>query len=226
MLCQPVQACSGPEALPSLVQPSPAFSSWLQSDQGLGALPSCPEAQGDCPSFRNLPREVQGPGALTVPRDVPRKSTWPYPIPAHRNCAQAEKQCLKTPGKILSWTFYFFYLTFKSKSLVFTFVSQEVSHIGFLLPVSHVCLQIAFPVSHIDFTISLNFDNLIVKWNWGLICGWTTATLCLVWTNIPLFSMDFYGKPEIFLKHLKEKKKKFLKAFVCMIGLWLFFRIA
>ena len=82
---------------------------------------------------------------------------------------------------------------------------QEVSHIGFLLPVSHVCLQIAFPVSHIGFTISPNFDNLTVKWNWRLICGWITATLCLVWANIPLFPIDFNGKLEIFLKHLKKK---------------------
>ena len=37
-------------------------------------------------------------------------------------------------------------------------MSQEVSRIGFLLPVSHVCLQIAFPVSHIGFTISPNFN--------------------------------------------------------------------
>ena len=88
-------------------------------------------------------------------------------------------------------------------------MSQEVSHIGFLLPVSHVCLQIAFPVSHIGFTISPNFDNLTVKWNWRLICGWITATLHLVWANIPHFPIDFNGKPEIFLKHLK--KKFFLK---------------
>ena len=108
--------------------------------------------------------------------------------------------------KTLSWTFYFFYLTFKSKNLVFTVVSQEVSHIRFLLPVSHVCLQIAFPVSHIGFTISPNFDNLTVKWNWRLICGWISATLCLVWANIPLSPIDFNGKPEIFLKHLKKKK--------------------
>ena len=56
--------CSGPEDLPSLVQPSPAFSSRLQPGQGLGALPSCPEAQGECLSFRELPREVTGPRSL------------------------------------------------------------------------------------------------------------------------------------------------------------------
>ena len=43
VLYQPVQACSGPEALP---------------------LPSCPEAQGECLSFRELPREVTGPRSL------------------------------------------------------------------------------------------------------------------------------------------------------------------
>ena len=64
VLYKPVQACSGPEALPSHVQPSPAFSSWLQPGQGPGALPSCPEAQGECLSFRELPREVTEPRSL------------------------------------------------------------------------------------------------------------------------------------------------------------------
>ena len=91
---------------------------------------------------------------------------------------------------------------------------QEVSHIGFLLPVSHVCLQIAFPVSHIGFTISPNFDNLTVKWNWRLIYGWITATLCGM-GQYTLFPIDFNGKPEIFLKHLQKKKKYFVWACVC-----------
>ena len=44
--------------------------------------------------------------------------------------------------------------------------------------------------------------------------------LLCVWygTNIPLFPIDFNGKPEIFLKHLK--KKNFFKGMcVCVIGL-------
>ena len=45
----------------SLVQPSPAFSSWFQPGQGPGALPSCPEVQGECLAFRELPREVTRP---------------------------------------------------------------------------------------------------------------------------------------------------------------------
>ena len=64
VLYQPDQVCSGPEALPSLVQPCPAFSSRLQPGQGLGALPTCPEAQGECLSFRELSREVTGPRSL------------------------------------------------------------------------------------------------------------------------------------------------------------------
>ena len=154
----------------------------------------CPAAQRPRESAYHsgsFPEKLQGPGALTVPRDVPRRSTWPYSPPSHWNCAQAEKLHIysvwKHLEKTLSWTFHFFYLTFKSKSLVFTFVSQEVSHIGFLIPVNHICLQIAFPVSHIGFTISPNFDNFTVKWNWRLICGWITATLCLVWVNIHFF---------------------------------------
>ena len=61
---RPVQAKRPCPSLSSLPQPSPAFSSWLQSGQGLGALPSCPEAQGECLSFRELPREVTGPKSL------------------------------------------------------------------------------------------------------------------------------------------------------------------
>ena len=84
-------------------------------------------------------------------------------------------------------------------------MSQEVSHIGFLLPVSHVCLQISFPVSHIGFTISSNFDNLIGNEIERLLCSWITVTLFVVQVNIPFFPIDFNGKPEIFLKHLKKK---------------------
>ena len=40
---------------------------------------------------RSFLEKLQLPGALTVPRDILRRSTWPYSPPAHRNCAQAEK---------------------------------------------------------------------------------------------------------------------------------------
>ena len=64
-LCQSVVPASpGLFRSRGLIQPSPAFSSWLQPGQGLGALPSCPEAQGECLSFRELPREVTGPRSL------------------------------------------------------------------------------------------------------------------------------------------------------------------
>ena len=209
-----VSECCARQFRPVQAQrPCPALSSLLQ------LTPARPGPR----SLAQLPR---GPGRVPIVQGASQRSyraqePWQCPgmclggahghihlqpigtVPRLKNCKYAE--CLKTPGKTLSWTFYFFYLTFKSKSLVFTFVSQEVSHIGFLLPVSHVCLQIAFPVSHIGFTISPNFDNLTVKWKWRLICGWITATLCLVWVNIPLFPIDFNGKPEIFLKHLKKK---------------------
>ena len=83
-------------------------------------------------------------------------------------------------------------------------MSQEVSHLGFLLPVSHVCLQIAFPLSHIGFTISLNFYNSNVKLIWGLVCGLIQLTLCMVWANIHFFPIDFNGELQLFLKHLKN----------------------
>ena len=92
---------------------------------------------------------------------------------------------------------------------------QEVSHIGFPLPVSHVCLQIAFPVSHIGFTISSNFYNFNVKGNWRLICSWITATLKWYIGSYTLLPIDFNGKLEIFLKHLKKKKIFCVCACVC-----------
>ena len=75
-------------AFPSLLQPSPADSSQARAQE------PCPAAQRPRQSAYHsgsFPEKLQGPGALTVPRDVPRRSTWPYPPPAHRNCAQAEK---------------------------------------------------------------------------------------------------------------------------------------
>ena len=60
VLCVP-ECQSRPVWPRSLVQPSPAFSSWFQPGQGLGALPSCPEVQGECLAFRQLPREVTRP---------------------------------------------------------------------------------------------------------------------------------------------------------------------
>ena len=75
-----------------LAQPCPAFPSLLQltsARPGPRSLAQRPrESAYHSGSF---PEKLQGPGALTVPRDVPRRSTWPYSPPAHRNCAQAEK---------------------------------------------------------------------------------------------------------------------------------------
>ena len=83
-----VQAQRPCPALSSLPQPSPADSSQARAQE------PCPAAQRPRESaYRSgsFPEKLQGPGALTVPRDVPRRSTWPYSPPAHRNCAQAEK---------------------------------------------------------------------------------------------------------------------------------------
>ena len=59
-----VPASSGLFRPRGLAQPCPAFPSLLQPGQGPGALLSCPEAQGECLSFRELPREVTGPRSL------------------------------------------------------------------------------------------------------------------------------------------------------------------
>ena len=96
---RPVQAQRPCPALSSLPQPSPADSSQARAQE------PCPAAQRPRESVYHsgsFPEKLQGPGALTVPRDVSRRSTWPYPSSAHRNCAQTEKQCLRTPGKTLS----------------------------------------------------------------------------------------------------------------------------
>ena len=88
---RPVQAQRPCPAFPSLLQLTPA----RPGPRSLAQLP------------RGLRRvliiqgALQGPGALTVPRDVPRRSTWPYPPPAHRNCAQAEKLHIYSVWKYL-----------------------------------------------------------------------------------------------------------------------------
>ena len=85
---RPVQAQRPCPALSSLPQPSPADSSQARAQE------PCPVAQMPRESIYrsgSFLEKLQGPGALTVPRDVPRRSTWPYSPPAHRNCAQAEK---------------------------------------------------------------------------------------------------------------------------------------
>ena len=69
VFCQPIQACSGPEALSSLNHTSPADSSQVRAQE------PCPAAQRPRESAYcsgSLPEKLQGPGALTVSRDVPR----------------------------------------------------------------------------------------------------------------------------------------------------------
>ena len=55
---RPVQPQRPCPALSSLPQPSPADSSQASTKE------PCPEAQGECLSFRELPREVTGPRSL------------------------------------------------------------------------------------------------------------------------------------------------------------------
>ena len=101
VLCQPVQACSGPEALFSLPQPSSADSIQVRAQE------PCPAVQRPRESAYHpgrFPEKLQGRGALTVPRDVPRRSTWPGSPPAHTNCAQDENtwfsMCFDTLQKL------------------------------------------------------------------------------------------------------------------------------
>ena len=85
---RPVQAQRPCPALSSLPQPSPADSSQVRAQKPCPAAKRPRESAYHSGSFLE---KLQGPGALTVPRDVPRRSKWPYSPPTHRNCAQVEK---------------------------------------------------------------------------------------------------------------------------------------
>ena len=85
---RPVQAQRPCPALSSLPQLSPADSSQARAQKPCPATQRPRESAYHSGGFLE---KLQGPAALTVPRDVPRRSTWPYPSLAHRNCAQAEK---------------------------------------------------------------------------------------------------------------------------------------
>ena len=92
VLCHPVQACSGPEALPSLVQPSqpsPADSSQARAQEPCPAAQRPRESAYHSGSFL---REVTGPRSLDSAQGCAQEGAkWPYSPPAHRNCAQTEK---------------------------------------------------------------------------------------------------------------------------------------
>ena len=114
----------GPDRRRSLVQPSPAFSSWLQPGQGPGALPSCPKAQEKCLGSRELPREVTRPRS---PSQCPgmcsgqdQEKLLFQPI---GTVPRTEKHMFSDLRKTLSWAFILFILTFKKlKSYFFLFL--------------------------------------------------------------------------------------------------------
>ena len=84
---KPVQAQRPCPTLSSLPQPSPADFSQTRAQE------PCPAAQRPRESAHHsgsFPEKLQGPGALTVPTDVPIGT-----VPRL-------KKCLKTPGKTLS----------------------------------------------------------------------------------------------------------------------------
>ena len=213
----------GPDRPRSLVQPSPGFSSWIQPGQGPGALPSCPKAQGECLASRELPREVTRPRSPSqCPGMCSGQAQEKLLFQPLEIVPRTEKHMVFDFRKTLSWAFYLIYLTFKKLKFYFScfhLCLKEVRHIGILLPVSHICLQIAFPVSHIGFIISYDFSNLMVYWKRRLLCSWITTTLIWYTGSYMLLPIDFNGKLEIFLKHFKKKNFFFL---VCMCE-WLDF---
>ena len=199
--CSP-KAQTGPGALSSLLQLNPARS-------GPRSLAQLPKGPGKVPSF---PEKLQGPGVLLSAQGCvqakPRKNCYSSTVPM---CPGLKSTCFLRPGnfkKTLSWAFILFILTFKKLKFYFScfyLCSKEVRHMWTTLPVSHVCLQIAFPVSHIGFTISYSFSIPMVNWKRRLLCSWITATLKWYIGSYMLLPIDFNGKLEIFLKHLKKK---------------------
>ena len=112
----------GPDRPRSLVQPSLAFSSWLQPGQGPGALPSCPKAQGECLASRELPREVTRPRSpsqcLGMSSGQAQEKLLFQPM---RTVPRTEKHMFSELRKTLSWAFYFIYLTFKKLKFYFSY---------------------------------------------------------------------------------------------------------
>ena len=117
--CQSVY--SGPDRPRSLVQSSPAFCSWFQPGQGPGALPSCPEVQGECPASRKLPREVTRPRSPSqCPGMCPEAAHGQDLLQPLGTVPRTESHIFSNTEKTLSWAFYFIYLTFKKLKSCFS----------------------------------------------------------------------------------------------------------
>ena len=213
---RPRQAQEPCSAFPSLLQLTSARS-------GPRSLAQLPKGPGRVPSVQGASqRSYKAQESFSVPRDEFRSSPGKTATPAIGTVPRTEKHMFSGLRKTLSWAFYFIYLTFEKLKSYFSYfihMAYEVSR----LPVSHVCLQIAFPVSHIGFTISYNFPISMLHWKRRLLCSWITATLIWYIGSYMLLPIDFNGKLEIFLKHFK-KKNFFFGLHVWVIGLWLFFR--
>ena len=78
-------------------EPCPAFLSLLQlipGRSGPRSLVQLPRGSGRVPSIQGASkRSYKAQESFPVPRDVPRRSTWPDGPPAHRNCAQDGNTC-------------------------------------------------------------------------------------------------------------------------------------
>ena len=190
-----------------LVQPSPAFSSWFQPGQGPGALPCCPEAQGECLSFRELPREVTGPRSLDSAQECAQVKPRPCAPPAHRNCAQDWKPCVFRQLNIL-------FLLFDLKSCFYIYVTGSQPY---WIPTScQPCL----------FTNCIScqpywFYNFTQLWQFN----WEMKLKVDLWLDYSyfvfgmgqytLFPIDFNGKPEILFKTFKKNFFLWVWACVC-----------
>ena len=220
-------------------------SSGLFRSRGLAqpcsAFPGLLQLTPARPGPRSLAQLPRGPGRVPVIQGASQRSyraQEPWQCPgmcpggAHGHIylqpigtvPRLKKQCLKTPGKTLSWTFYFFYLTFKSKSLVFH-ICATGSQPYWILTSCQPCLFTncisCQPYWFYNLTQLWQFNcEMKLKVNLWLDYSYFVSDI----GSYTLFPIDFNGKPEILLKHLK-KNFFFLKACVCVIGLWLFFRI-
>ena len=129
-------------------------------------------------------------------------------------------------GKTLSWTLYFFYLTFKKLKSCFScfYIYVTGSQPYWISASCQPCLFTSCiscqPYWFYNFTQLLQFYcEMELK-----VDLWLDYSYFVFGMNqYTLLPIDFNGKLGIFLKHLK-KKNFFFGVHVCVIGLWLFFR--
>ena len=114
-----IQAQTGPGALSSLPQPSPADSSQVRAQE------PCPAAQRfrESASIQGASqRSYKAQESSSVPRDVSRWSPGQMLLQPLGTVPRTENHMFFNIEKTLSWAFYFICLTFKKLVLFFLFL--------------------------------------------------------------------------------------------------------